>query len=165
MRKQDSLIMFLPKLTSLALEKMECREARRYPVRSTLREFGVLQKMRPHLTPLTNRSVPARRSSQSRRPSVKIAAYLVDGMELSEFQALLLESCQDGALYTYRESVSRLRLLQTLSIECKFWWVPGLSGISGTRSRLKGMRQHIRAAPSFYNNEPLYDFVELSREQ
>lgn len=152
-------------------------------IRSTVREIGVLSVMYPlkeagsgpaPTPPSTTSSRGSRRNHvQPRRNLVTLTSSMLDGLELPQFQQLLVTSCQDGDIYIHREPVFRVKLLQTLSIECQFPWmkeqavessIESSTCFGDSRSRLKGTKQLIRASPSFYNKEPMYDFVELRKE-
>lgn len=64
-------------------------------------------------------------------------------------------------MFVFRESVKRLRIVQTITIESKFPWIEEAGETHYAINHISGRKRLLRASPSFYTKEPQYDFVEF----
>lgn len=102
-------------------------------------------------------------TKRSQRKLIVVNSTVLDNMNAEEFTTLLRCSYPGEHPNSFRRTVRKDNVLQTIRIEANYPWIPEDGDEQFVRSSLTSCRRLIRAAATFYNGEPHYDFVEISR--
>lgn len=95
-----------------------------------------------------------------RRRYTKITPTLIDHMDQAEFQSQLL-NCDVDTEYVYHVHPTKLKVLRTVRIQARYSWLLATSETHPTLKKETGLTRALRSAPSFYNDQPYYDFIEF----